>query len=126
MTYAPPNQSYNKEELLEANPVGIEYFVRNERIRNDCTRFIPAKTIEWVREPWGLYGYTIIDHNKAWLNELLKQTPDFKKEVDAHECDHCSVELTTRYIARERVKEESREEIVKRLPQQGYDEYKFN
>ena len=127
MTYYSHSQKYDTEEISKANPVGIDYLVRNERIKNDCTRLIPAKTIEWFRADWGApHGYTYIGHNKAWLNEYLKETPEFKEEVDAHECDHCPVELTTRYIARERVKEEPREEIVKRLPQQGYNEYKYN
>jgi hypothetical protein len=116
MTYYLYSRSYKTEELSKAHPVGIDYLVRNEQLRNDFTRFIPAKAIEWIRADWGApHGYTYIGHNKAWLNELLQQTPEFKKEVDAHECDHCPVELTTRYISRERVKEEPREDIKKRL-----------
>ena len=115
MKYKSHSKSY-KEEIQEANPVRIDYLVRNEEIKNDFTRLIPAKTIEWVRVPWGApYGYTYIGHNKAWLDERLKEKPEFKEEVDVHECDHCPVELRTRYIAWERVKKEPREERRNKL-----------
>jgi hypothetical protein len=56
-----------------------------------------------------------------WLNELLDYTPEFKKEVEVHEAIHTDNEYETRVISRDMVKEESREEIVKRLLREGYN-----
>lgn len=117
MTYYSHSQEYSKDLLSRVHPVGIDYKVRNERDRKDVTKFGQNKVIEWIRADWGApYGFTYIGHNKIWLNESLKETPEFKYEVDVHECGHCPIESVTRYISREQVKEESREEIIKKLP----------
>lgn len=100
MTYSPPSFGYNVRELLEANPVGIEYLVRNERNKQDHTNKAEGKHVTKEQMPWGLFGYTYLGMGKQWLNELLDQTPDFKKEVDVHEAIHTNDELETRYLAK--------------------------
>ena len=121
MMYKPPSDSYKKEELQEANPVGVDYLVRNERTNKDFTRVMPDKRIENVKLPWGFYGYTYLNHDKAWLNERLVEVPEFKYEVDAHECGHCSWEYRTRVVIKDRVKQETREDILKRLFKLQYE-----
>jgi len=122
MTYYSHSYKYNKEALSRVHPVGIDYFVRNERIKNDFTRFMENKEIEWIRAGWGApHGFTY-RQGKIYLNESLKEKPEFKYEVDVHECGHCPIESVTRYISKEQVKEESREEIVKRLPDKDFDD----
>ena len=124
MTYSAPSQGYNQRELLEANPVGIEYFVRLEKDKKDFTKHLPNKIIRKERLPRGLYGYTIIGDNFAVINETLDQTPELKKEVIAHECDHSPSEYDTRVTSKNRVEEESRAVILKRAPKNDYALYK--
>lgn len=125
MNYEGHSGNYDKKEIQKANPVGIDYLVRNEQIKEDFTSRLPAKQIIWIRVPWGQpYGATRIGDNKEWLDEKLKEVPEFKEEVDNHECDHCPIELNTRYIAWERVKKQSREEIIEKVKDQ-YDEEKL-
>ena len=101
--------------MIDANPVGIEYLVRNERMRADHTNKIPDKRVEMARMPWGLFGYTYLGEGKQWLNELLYQTPDFKREVDLHEAIHTNDEYETRVVSKDMLREESRAEILKRI-----------
>ena len=115
MAYMSQKKDYRTSELLEANPVGIDYLVRNERAKQDHTNKAPNKQLEKERLPWGFYGYTYLGHNQMWINELLDYTPEFKKEVEVHEAIHTDNEYETRVISRDMVKEEPREEIIKRL-----------
>jgi hypothetical protein len=84
--------------LIESNPVGIEYLVRNRRMQEDHTNKIPDKTITMERLPWGFFGYTYLGMGKAWLNDKLPEDPEFKKKVDYHEVAHTNDELETRYL----------------------------
>ncbi len=120
MTYAPPSHGYDVKELREANPVGDWYFVRLEKDKKDFTKHLPNKVIRKERLPRGLYGYTIIGDNFAVINETLDQTPEFKKEVIAHELDHSPSEYDTRITSRHRVEEESIADILKRMPEKVY------
>ncbi len=115
MAYSVPGHGYDKKELHEANPVGIDYLVRNERVKKDFTRLIPDKKVEKERLPWGFFGYTYLGGNKQWLNELLDYTPELKEEVDVHEGIHTNDESETIYVSRWMCEKESREEIVKRI-----------
>jgi len=120
MIYLGPSASYDISSLLDANPVGLDYLVRNERIKKDFSRLVQDKRLEKERLPWGFYGWTTLIGNGAYLNELLDQVPDFKREVDDHECSHCNWEYRTRVISKDRVREESREDIIKRLMEFSY------
>ncbi len=114
MTYSAPSHGYNAKDLIEANPVGIEYMVRNERGKEDFTNLID-KNVTKERLPWGFFGYTYLNHSRSWLNELLDQTPEFKKEVDLHEAMHTPDELETRYISKWMLDFKPREEILKNI-----------
>lgn len=114
MTYSAPSQGYNQKELIEANPVGIEYMVRNERAKEDFTNLVD-KTVTKERLPQGLFGYTYLGMGKMWLNETLDQTPEFKKEVDLHEAIHTNDERETRYLSKWMLDFKPRAEIIKQL-----------
>lgn len=115
MTYSSQCSGYSTREMIDANPVGIDYIVRNERMKTDHTNKIPDKRVFKERMPWGLFGYTYLGEGKQWLNELLDQVPDFKREVDLHEAIHTNDEYETRVVSRDMLKEESRSEIIKRI-----------
>lgn len=118
MRYKSHSHGYNKKEMQEANPVGIDYLVRNERIKQDHTNKIPNKELRKVRLPWGIYGYTYLQHNEMWLNDLLDYTPKFKKKVAVHEGIHTHDEYETRVISEDMVKEEPREDIIEILSEE--------
>lgn len=113
---------YDMHDLHESHPVGINYIVRNERMKQDHTNKVPHKVMEKEQLPWGFYGYTYLGHNKMRLNTLLDQTPQLKREKDVHEAIHTPDEYETRVVSRDMVKEEPREDIIKRVNQQ----YQYN
>ena len=121
MVYSPPSSLYQNKEAIEANPVGIDYQVRNELAKQDFTNRID-KFMEKERLPWGFFGYTYLGQGKMWLNYRLDETPEFKKEVEVHEAIHTPDEYETRVISKDMIKQESRESIIKRLEQNyGYN-----
>lgn len=120
MTYSSHTDKYN-ENVSKNNPVGIDYLVRFERDKVDFVKMMPDKKLEKERLDWGFFGYTYLGHNQAWLNESLDQTPEFKYEVDVHECGHCNWEYRTRIVSKDRVKEEPRESIITRLRKERED-----
>ena len=108
--------------MSKVHPVGIDYLVRFERDKADFVKLMPDKKLEKERLPWGFYGYTYLGQGKVWLNELLDQVPDFKYEVDVHECGHGNWEYRTRVVSKDRVKEESRDSIILRLRKEQEDD----
>jgi hypothetical protein len=120
MTYSPPSHGYHSPAAVEANPVGIDYLVRNERIKQDHTNKAEGKHVTKEQMPWGLFGYTYLGMGKQWLNDLLDQTPEFKKEVDLHEAIHTNDEYETRVISKDMLDIESRGEILGRLLKDFY------
>jgi len=117
MVYFSQSEDYKskaKEKIAETHPVGIEYLVRNERLKQDHTNKID-KMVEKVRLKWGFFGYTYLGEGKMWINESLDYTPELKREVEVHEAIHTNDEYETRLISRDMVKREQREDILKRI-----------
>lgn len=115
MAYYLRSREYGIDSSFKANPVGIDYLVRFELKKKDHTSKMPDKWVFKRRMPQGLYGYTYLGGNQQWLNELLDQTQYLKFEVDIHELIHTDDEQETRYISKEMIKEEDREDIIKRI-----------
>jgi hypothetical protein len=115
MAYSPHKLNYDKKEAKNTNPVGLEYHIRNQRLKSDFSQNIPAKQLNKEALPWGFYGYTYLQHDKIWLNKDLDYTPEFKKEVEIHESIHTNDEYETRVISRHMAEEEDKEETMKRI-----------
>ncbi len=64
--------------------------------RRNFTKLVPNKTMELMRMPVGLYGYTFLGQNYMAINQNL--VGKFKYEVIVHESIHTPDEYETRVL----------------------------